>query len=204
MPSDRPDSHATDESASNDLAGTRVEVGRIVGSHGLRGQVRVRLFGDGPDNLKSCSTIWLGEGRDDPDAKSYQVEFVGTGRANEARLGLEGIADRDAAQGLRGLLVLAKAAALEPLDDDEFYWHQLIGCDVETEDGERVGIVREIWETGAHDVLVVRDERGKQNLIPTARELTREIDVAGRRIVVAAIPGLIDLEELGEASESDT
>ncbi|MBW2291545.1 MAG: 16S rRNA processing protein RimM [Deltaproteobacteria bacterium] len=148
----------------------------------------------------SCSKVWLGDRRDDPNAKSYEVEFVGTGRANEARLGLAGVIDRDASQALRGLLVLAEESALEPLDDDEFYWHQLVGCEVETETGERVGTVREIWETGAHDVLVVRDEAGRQNLIPTARELTREIDIPGRRIVVAAVPGLIDL---GEASETD-
>lgn len=198
MPSDRRDLHAKKEQASEDLA--RVEVGRVVGPHGLRGQLRVRFFGDGPENLMSCSKVWLGDRRDDPNAKSYEVEFVGTGRANEARLGLAGIIDRDASQALRGLLVLASESALEPLDDDEFYWHQLVGCEVETETGERVGTVREIWETGAHDVLVVRDEAGRQNLIPTARELTREIDIPGRRIVVAAVPGLIDL---GEASETD-
>jgi 16S rRNA processing protein RimM len=199
MPSDRRDLHTKNEQASEDLA--RVEVGRVVGPHGLRGQLRVRFFGDGPENLMSCSKVWLGDRRDDPNAKSYEVEFVGTGRANEARLGLVGIIDRDASQALRGLLVLASESALEPLADDEFYWHQLVGCEVETETGERVGTVREIWETGAHDVLVVRDEAGRQNLIPTARELTREIDIPGRRIVVAAVPGLIDL---GEASETDT
>jgi len=198
MPSDRRDRHAKNEQASEHLA--RVEVGRVVGPHGLRGQLRVHFFGDGPENLMSCSKVWLGDRRDDPNAKSYEVEFVGTGRANEARLGLAGVIDRDASQALRGLLVLAEESALEPLDDDEFYWHQLVGCEVETETGERVGTVREIWETGAHDVLVVRDEAGRQNLIPTARELTREIDIPGRRIVVAAVPGLIDL---GEASETD-
>jgi 16S rRNA processing protein RimM len=198
MPSDRRDRLAENEQPSDDLA--RVEVGRVVGPHGLRGQLRVRLFGDGPGNLMSCSKVWLGDRRDDPNAKAYEVEFVGTGRANEARLGLAGIIDRDASQALRGLLVLASESALEPLADDEFYWHQLVGCEVETETGERVGTVREIWETGAHDVLVVRDEAGRQNLIPTARELTREIDIPGRRIVVAAVPGLIDL---GEASETD-
>jgi 16S rRNA processing protein RimM len=151
----------------------------------------------------SCEEIWLGDRRDDPEAKLYQIEFRGTGRANEARLGLAGIVDRDAAQALRGLLVLASESALEPLDDDEFYWHQLVGCQVETETGEHVGTVREIWETGAHDVLVVRNEAGMQNLIPTARELTREIDLPGRRIVVASVPGLIDLGEPAETSDAD-
>ena len=105
------------------------------------------------------------------------------------------------AQALRGLLVIAGASALEPLAEDEFYWHQLVGCTVETDAGERVGTVREIWETGAHDVMVVRDDAGRQNLIPTARELTLEIDLEGRRIVVRTLPGLL---ALGAEPEPDT
>lgn len=198
MPSDRREFHSSSEPASNEQV--RVEVGRVVGPHGLRGQVRVRFFGDGPEHLMSCTRIWLGERRDDPNARSYDVQFGGMGRASEARLALVGVVDRAAAQALRGLLVLASETALAPLEEDEFYWHQLVGCRVETEAGDPVGTVHEIWQTGAHDVLVVRDELGRQNLIPTARELTREIDVPGRRIVVAAVPGLIDL---GEASETE-
>jgi 16S rRNA processing protein RimM len=173
-------------------------LGRIVGEHGLKGQVRVRYFGESHEHLQSCSEVWLGEKRDDVDAKLHKVQYVGTGRANEARLGLKGISDRDGARALRGLLVLGSESALEPLDNDEFYWHQLIGCKVETEAGALVGTVREIWETGAHDLLVVCDEAGRQNLIPTARELTTEIDLVGRRIVVAELPGLIDLGEVPE------
>lgn len=177
-----------------------VELGRIVGEHGLKGQVRVRFFGESYEHLLSCTHVWLGERRGDSNARQHEVQFVGMGRAKEARLGLKGIADRDAARALRGLLVLGSEAALERLAEDEFYWHQLVGCEVYTEAGQSVGTVCEIWETGAHDLLVVRDESGHQNLIPTARELTRRIDLAGRRIVVAALPGLIDL---GEAPETE-
>lgn len=182
---------------------TRVELGRVVGAHGLAGQVRVRVFGDGPDNLFSCEEVWLGESRDDPRAKAYKVHYGGTGRAKEARLGIEGIRDRDAAHALKGQLVLGNVAALSPLADDEFYWHQLVGCRVETDSGELVGTVREIWETGAHDVLVVKDENGRQNLVPTARELAQTIDLKSRRIVVTALPGLLDLGSDDEADESD-
>ncbi|MFT5441979.1 MAG: 16S rRNA processing protein RimM [Myxococcota bacterium] len=184
-----------------------MELGRVVGAHGLAGQVRVRIFGDGPGNLFNCEEVWLGESRDDPHAKAYKVHYGGTGRAKEARLGIEGIRDRDAAHALKGQLVLGNVAALEPLAADEFYWHQLVGCRVETETGELVGTVREIWETGAHDVLVVKDENGRQNLVPTARELAHEIDLEARRIVVTALPGLLDLgsgDEADEASQDDS
>lgn len=59
-------------------------------------------------------------------------------------------------------------------------------------DGEEVGTVRELWETGAHDVLVVEGDDGRDRLVPTARALLREIDPAAGRIVVEDVPGLLD------------
>lgn len=176
-----------------------VELGQIAGAHGVRGQVRVRYFGDGPENLLTCEEIWLGTSRNDANARRFEVLSGGTGRAGEARLGLDGIDGREAAQALRGLLVLIGESQLEALPENEFYWHELVGCRAELESGTPVGTVEEIWETGAHDVLVVRDESGRQQLIPTARELLPVIDLEGRRVVIAELPGLVDLSDPVEA-----
>ncbi len=172
----------------------RVELGRVVGAHALAGQVRVRFFGDGPENLLGCPFVFLGERRDDPAAARYAVRGGGQGRGGEVRLSLEGVDDRDAAEALRGSLVLVDSHVLEPLDEDEFYWHELIGCTVETEAGERLGSVRELWNTGGHDVLVVIGERG-QVLIPTVREIMKRVDRSQGRIVIDPIPGLLNEEE---------
>jgi 16S rRNA processing protein RimM len=172
----------------------QVVLGRAVGAHGLQGQVRVRIFGDGLENLARHSDIWLADSEDDPKPRSFAVQGVGSGRAREARVALAGIEDRDAAEELKGLLVLGTAEVLEPLPEGEYYWHELVGCRVETREGRIVGTVREIWETGAHDVLVVKDEDGRQQLISTARELVPEIDPKAGRIVVEAIPGLLESE----------
>ncbi len=172
--------------------GRRVVLGRAVGAHGLRGQVWVRYFGDGPDNLMRASEIWLGQDEQDLEARGFSIEGVGTGRGGEVRVSLEGIKDRDAATALRGLLVLGDSDYLEPLAEGEFYWHQLVGCRVETRQGRVIGIVQEIWETGAHDVLVVESPEGRRHLISTAREIVPEIDPDAGRIVVEVIPGLLD------------
>ncbi|MFP6641794.1 MAG: ribosome maturation factor RimM, partial [Myxococcota bacterium] len=100
--------------------------------------------------------------------------------------------DRTAAEALRGQLAIGEQADLAPLDDDEFYWHELIGFRVETLEGEVVGEVEELWETGGHDLLVIRGAAGQQLLVPTAREIMQKIDRVGRRILIDAIPGLID------------
>jgi len=170
----------------------RVVVGRIVGTHGVRGQVRVRYFGDGPESLLDASELWLADSDEDPSARRVVVERAGTGRAGEVRLTLPDVRTREAAQELRGSLLLVDAAALEALPEGEFYWHELVGCAVEDTQGRSVGRVVEIWDTGAHDVLVVESRSGKRHLLPTARELMPEIDLAANRIVVEALPGLLD------------
>ena len=169
----------------------RVEVGRVMGPHALRGELRVRYFGDGPDTLLDAEEVWLSGARADDELVRCRVVSAGTGRPGEVRLALEGVDDRDAAQALRGRLVLVDAVALAPLGDDEFYWHELVGCRVSTEEGEEIGTVRELWDVGHQDLLVVTGAGGSDILIPTVREIMTRVDLRARTIVVAAPPGLI-------------
>jgi 16S rRNA processing protein RimM len=169
-----------------------VELGRIVGAHGLRGELRVRVFGDDAQELLRQSRVSVGRGAQDAQAVEYEVASARPGRAGEARVALVGIEAREAAEELRGRIVMTDAASLAALPEGEYYAHELVGCLVEGADGRRVGVVREIWSTGAPDVLVVEDERGAEHLIPAAEELLREVDVAGRRIVIELIPGLLE------------
>jgi 16S rRNA processing protein RimM len=175
-----------------------VPLGRLVGAHGLRGEVRVRYFGDGPDNLLALDEVRLTESPEALTATVYKVLGVGSGRKGEIRLALEGVSDRDQAVQLRGLWVMVEADALEPLAEGEYYWHELVGCRVETSDGREVGVVKEILETGAHDVLVVEDATGRSQLIPTAREIMTEVDLEARRVIIDALPGLVDFGDEDE------
>jgi 16S rRNA processing protein RimM len=155
----------------------------------------VRWFGDDPAHLLGSPSLWLADpalGADDPQAERHEIEGGGRGRAGEVRLKLRGVDDRDAAEALRGRLVLADEKTLAPLPEGEHYWFQLVGCQVTSAAGEPIGRVRELYETGAHDVLVVAGADGRDRLIPTARALLQEVDVAGRRIVLADLPGLTD------------
>jgi 16S rRNA processing protein RimM len=176
-----------------DPAPELVVLGTVAGAHGVRGQVRVRHGGDGPENLLRASRIWLGRSRDDAAMRCREVREAAPGRPGEVRLALEGVGDRDEAQALRGLLVLGARDRLEPLPRDAHYWHELVGCRVEDREGAEIGTVEELWETGApHDVMVVRSAGGDRYLVPTARELLIRIDLRARRLVVDAIPGLLE------------
>ena len=174
------------------VSSPRIVIGEIMGAHGLRGEVRVRVTGDSGDNLLGAESVWLARRPDDASPRRISISGGGPGRPGEVRLRLEGIEDRDTAEALRGLRVMTELSALPTLPEGEFYWHELVGCQVESESGLAAGVVQEIWATGAHDVLVVVDERGVRRLVPTAAELLKSIDLGIRRIVVVDLPGLLD------------
>ena len=170
---------------------TRIALGRVVGAHGLRGWIRVRCFG-GSENLLAVGRVALGSSETDAEAVLFDVAAVAPGRPGELRMELAGVRGRDAALELKGRLVLVAPSELAKLGAGEYYGYQLLGCRVEAEDGMRIGVVREIWETGPSDVLVVEDEAGRRHLVPAA--FLRRLDAAERRIVMEIPPGLIGAE----------
>ncbi len=170
----------------------RVSLGRVVGAHGMGGQLRVRYFGAAPDNLTRLETVLLAESEDAADAERFEVTRVAPGRRDEVRMTLAGVEDRESAERLRGKLVVVEASQLEALPEGEYYSYQLVGCRVEGADGQRNGTVREIWPTGAVDVLVVEGENGARQLIPAAEDQLRSVDIVARRIVIEMLPGLLD------------
>lgn len=170
----------------------RIVIGEIMGPHGLKGEVRVRIASDDPEPILNAEAVWVGKSPTDPEARRYRVQGCGLGRKGEVRLRFDGVEGREAVERLIGMLVTSPATLLPELPEGEFYWYELIGCQVESETGEQAGTVREIWETGAHDVLVVEDEDGVRRLIPTAAELMKGVDLAAGRIVVADLPGLFE------------
>ncbi len=178
---------------ASDAREERVLLGRVVGAHALKGELRVRFFGDGPGQLLNAEQVYLGANDEQPErARAHDVMRTGTGRAGEVRMLLTGVEGRDAADALKGQAVFGLLAELPELGDDEFYWHELVGFEVVSDDGEAIGTVRELWETGAHDVLVVDGVDGQQVLLPTAREFMTSVDRAARRIEFNLWPGLLD------------
>src|SRR3990172_6310511 len=143
-----------------------IPIGRVVGAHGLRGGLRVRYFADAAENLLDLKRVALGRSEDDPEAKPFDVRAAAPGRPGELRIDLAGLRTRDEALAQKGLLVMAAPGELRALGPGEYYGYQLLGCPVEGEDGTTVGTVREIWETGASDLLVVAGADGGPAPLP--------------------------------------
>ena len=104
---------------------------------------------------------------------------------------LEGITDANLAESLIGKNVFADERDLPPPGENEFYYRDVVGCEVFLTDGTRIGAIEDIIATGANDVFVVRGD-GKEVLVPVIEDVVKEIDVASKRVVIEAIPGLLD------------
>lgn len=172
-------------SASPDDAA--VEVGTLGSPHGLRGQLRFWPHQPGAPSLAPARPILLE--RDGRWLAATVEAIADHGRA--MRLGLGGVGDRDAAAALTGMRVLVRQQDLPAVGADEFYHHELHGFAVVTTDGRALGTIEETFATGLNDVWIVRGG-GREHLIPIIADVVREIDRAGRRVVIEPMPGLLD------------
>ncbi len=157
-----------------------VSVGRIVGVHGIRGELKVEPLTNFSDRFERGSTLWL-------DGAPVRVERSGGG-GKLLYLKLANIDDRGEAEALRGH-ELQVPEARDLAEPGLYYEHDLIGLRVEDGDGAELGRLAEVLRTGATDVYVIRGDRGEL-LLPALADVIREIDVAAGRIRVELAPGL--------------
>lgn len=167
-----------------------VVVGRIGKPHGIRGEVTVDVRTDEPERRFAPGAVLRGV-RPETALRSFTVTSTrvhqGTLLVVFAELG-----DRDAAEAARGTVLHVDVPADEvPEDPDEYYDHQLEGLAVEDLEGRRLGEVTGLVHGGAQDLLSVRTADGRDALVPFVKALVPEVDLAGRRVVVADRPGLV-------------
>jgi 16S rRNA processing protein RimM len=161
-------------------------IGRVVRAHGLKGEISVTVMTEFPERFEITEQVYLG---DQVEATPYQLESYRWHKDN-VLLTLAGITNRDEAETLRGQLVQVPVEEAMPLPDGAYYHYQLVGLEVVTTTGERLGVLREVMETGANDVYVV-DNDGKEILLPAIADVVKSIDMEKGRIVVEVIEGLI-------------
>jgi 16S rRNA processing protein RimM len=163
-------------------------LGRIVGAHGIQGAVRVRAFGDDPAGWKKIRAWHLSLDDTAADSAWRTMQPVAfSQRAEGLIVRFEGIADRDAAEALKGFYVGALREDMPETAPDEFYWDDLVGLEVANTQGEALGAVAGLIETGANDVLRVvagEGEAAVERLIPFARPIVESVSLEDRRIVV--------------------
>lgn len=159
-------------------------IGQIVAPWGVRGEVKVTIETGFPERFKQLQRVYLGE-----QVTPFVLERSRLHKGH-ALLKLEGCDDRAVAEKLRGQWVQIPIEEAMPLGEDEYYVYQIVGLEVWTTAGEHLGRVSEILFTGANDVYVVWGEKG-EILIPAVEDVVLEVDLAGGRLIVELLEGLV-------------
>lgn len=167
-------------------------IGRVVGAHGLRGELRVEIQTDFPDRFEALEIVYLGDERSTGLGRGLPHPFHLEGfrlHKKKALLKLAGCDTRSDAERLRGLWVQIPIEQAMPLGEDEYYEYQIIGLEVWTNQGERLGQITEVLYTGSNDVYVVKG-KGGEILIPAMEDVVLEVDLETGRMLVALMEGL--------------
>lgn len=165
--------------------GTRyLAVGEALSSHGVRGQLNVRILTDFPKRLKSLRRVYVGEDHRPFDVESFRV------LPDRALLKLKGIDSPEAARELTHRLIYVPVAEAAPLRADEYYWYQIIGLAVWTTAGQYLGEVVDILSTGSNDVYVVRGPSGEV-LVPAIEDVVVAIDLQKGKLTVEPMEGML-------------
>lgn len=165
-------------------------VGRIIGAHGLTGELRVELHTDFPERFTPGSTVLMGT-----DLRPWTVEGAREHRGM-ILLVLAGVVGRTMAEELRDEWLFIPETEAMPLPEGDFWVHDIIGLVVVDEAGQPIGRVTDVLQTGANDVYIIAPaeniNKGKELLIPAIAEVIQRVDVAGGTMTIRLIPGLLD------------
>ena len=143
--------------ATSPSRGGKIALAAVAGAHGIKGEVRLKLFSDSIDSLVAQDQVHVG-------GQLRRLIAVRAGKMPVARF--EGIDDRNAAEALRGQLLEVERSALPPLREGEYYHSDLIGLECVDGSGQRVGSITAIENFGAGDLLDIELESGGRSLIP--------------------------------------
>jgi len=165
-------------------------VGHIIGVHGLHGELKVELYTDFPERFAAGVKIFLGSELEEVTIRQVRPH------KGHLLLMLNGIDERTAAEALRGLWLFVDEADAIELEEGEYWIHDIIGLQVETEEGSVLGQVTDVLPTGANDVYIIRPAQGvnrdQEILLPAIADVILAVDVAAGTIQVRVPDGLID------------
>jgi 16S rRNA processing protein RimM len=165
-----------------------LEIGMIVRSHGLAGRLKVLSYLESQEVLDNLPEVFVG--RREPDAVPFPLDAVQPGReCFIVKLG--GIEDREAAASLVGSHVWMPFEKMKKLPDGEYYWRDIIGLQVVTEEGQVLGRIESVFPTGSNDVYVCK-EGEREILLPAIGDVVRNVDMDRRIIVVRLLKGLTE------------
>ena len=168
---------------------TMIEIGKIVNTHALRGEVKIQPWCDDPEIYFDLEELYI-------MGNFYELEKARIHK-NFVIAKLVGIDSIEQAEKFKNTVVEVEKEALGELPEGVYYICDLLGCKVETESGINLGTVDDVIKTGSNDVYVLKDTKNKKPiLIPVLPETILKVDIENKLIIVKLLKGLIDENEI--------
>lgn len=164
-----------------------LEIGQIVNTFGVKGMVKVNPFTDDITRFEKLKTVYICKKSSMEEVEIEEVKY----HKNMVLLKLKGIDDMNLAEKYKGMYLKIHRKDAIKLPKDTYFIADLIGLEVYTDEGILLGKVDDIYNTGSNDIYVVKDELGKQVLLPGIKEVLKDINLSQEKIIVHLIKGLI-------------
>lgn len=164
-----------------------LEIGQIVNTFGIKGLVKVKPWVNDITRFDELKTIYV---KIKNSLQQYEIEEVKYHK-NMVLLKLKGIDTIEQAEKLRNAYIEIDRKDAIPLEEGTYYIVDLLNLDVYSDEGEKLGIVEDIYNTGSNDVYVVKNEVGKSILLPGIPDVIKNVDLENKKIVVHLLKGLV-------------
>lgn len=163
------------------------EIGQIVNTSGLKGILKIKPFTDDIKKFSNLKTIYIKTKNGLTEFKIEQVRYV----KNMVMLKLAGIDTVEEAEKYRNLYIKILRDQEEELEEGSYYVVDILGCKVNTDANQELGKIVDVFQTGSNDVYVVKDEQGKQILLPAIKQVIKNVDIKNKIITVHLLEGLV-------------
>ncbi len=164
-----------------------MEIGQIVNTYGIKGFVKVMPFTDNINRFEDLESIYL---QTKKGLETFEIEEVKYSK-NMVLLKLKGIDDINIAENYRNCYLKIDRKDAVELPEDTYFIVDLLDMEVETEEGETLGKIIDVYPTGSNDIYVVKNEEGKQILLPAISQVVKTVDIQNKKMIVHLLNGLI-------------
>lgn len=164
-----------------------LEIGQIVNTFGIKGMVKVKPFTDDIKRFDRLKKVYIEKQK---VKEKYEIEEVKYHK-EMVLIKFKGIENPEEANLLRNYYLFVNREDEEPLEEGRYYIVDMLGLEVYTDEEMLLGNLEDIFNTGSNDIYVVRDERGKQILLPATKEVIKSVDIENKRMLVHLLPGLV-------------
>ena len=153
----------------------KLVIAEVLKPQGIRGELKIKTFTDFPEDVKAFKTLYI-------DDTPYKILTYRVGNDGAAYIGLRGVPDRNAAELMRGKLLKGAREDAPPLEEGQYYIVDVIGCMCATEEGETLGVVKDISNFSS-DIYTI-EKAGKQILFPAVKGVIKSVNIAEKKVIV--------------------